>query len=662
MESQRGESKVRKYITFALIGLIVTTLIFAQGPEPAPTTAKDVGAQPKPEAPAAAPQLTTEDVGAFLDGIVPQQLERENIAGATLVVVKDGKVLFTRGYGYSDVEKKAPVLPESTLFRPGSISKLFTWTAVMQQYEQGKIDLDKDVNEYLDFKIPEAFGKPITMKNLLTHTPGFEEQIKDLFSKELNPNLGNYVKTHIPTRVYPPGDNPAYSNYGTALAGYIVERVSGKPFAEYVNDNIFKPLGMTNSTFSQPLPENLAAQMSKGYRLGSDAPVDFEVVTAFPAGSLSSCATDMAKFMMAHLQNGKAGDAMILKPETAKLMYERLLPQDPSMNSMAHGFYEESRNGLRIIGHGGDTIAFHSDLHLIHEKNLGFFISYNSGGKGEASVRSMIWESFLDRYFPFTKQPGDSSNAKEEAQSVAGNYESSRRSETSFLNMASLLGEANVTPTEDGKIIVSAFNEPSGVPKKWERIAPMTFRDVNGQDRLLFKPNSEGKMRMLLGYPFMTFERVGIGRNSKLMLPALVISLIIMGLTLLLTPVAWIIRRRYGQKLELDGTARWLRRGVWIVFLLDLICVIGLAALLTYGLSHIEMFGDAGTYKFHIFQIIGIIGAIGTLVVVYNAVKAWMSGNYRIWGKLLATVLVFACFGYLWFALASNLLIPRMTY
>jgi len=143
---------VRKYITFALIGLIVTTIIFAQGPELAPTAAKDVATQPKPENPPATPQLTTEDVGAFLDGIVPQQLERENIAGATLVVVKDGKVLYTRGYGYSDVEKKAPVLPESTLFRPGSISKLFTWTAVMQQYEQGKIDLDKDVNEYLDFK------------------------------------------------------------------------------------------------------------------------------------------------------------------------------------------------------------------------------------------------------------------------------------------------------------------------------------------------------------------------------------------------------------------------------------------------------------------------------------------------------------------------------
>ena len=642
---------------FLLFCFAVAAFVIAQGPAVAPDPAKPAEQLPA-ATPPTTPQLTKEDVGAFLDGIVPQQLARENVAGVTLVVVKDGQVLFSRGYGYSDVEKKAPVLPETTLFRPGSVSKLFTWTAVMQQVEQGKIDLDKDINEYLDFKIPDAFGKPITMKHLLTHTPGFEEQIKDLFSKAENPDLGPYVKTHIPARIFEPGANPAYSNYGTALAGYIVERVSGKPFTQYVDENIFKPLGMTYSTFAQPLPANLAPHMSKGYRLGTDAPVDFEVVTAYPAGSLSSSAADMAKFMIAHLQDGNG----ILKPETAKLMHDRLLPQDPSMNSMAHGFYEESKNGLRIIGHGGDTIAFHSDLHLIKEKNVGFFISYNSGGKGEASSRTMIWEALLDRYYPYTIPQGDSTNAKEEAQSVAGNYESSRRSETSFFNMASLLGQAAVTPTEDGKLIIPAFTDPNGVPKKFVRIAPMTFRDENGQDKVMFKPNANGDMRMLLDYPFMTFERVGLGRNGKIMLPVLVISLAIMALTLILTPVAWIVRRRFGQKLELSGASRWLRRGVWLVFLLNLTSVIGIAALLTYGLSHIEMFGDEKKFYFHIFQIIGIVGAVGTVVVLFNAIKAWLGSGYGILGRLITLALAFACFGFLWFALASNLLIPRMTY
>src|SRR5690242_2540951 len=214
--------------------------------------------------------LTASDVGAFLDGFLPMQLEREDIAGAVVVIVKDGQILFAKGYGFSDSAKRKPVSVENTMFRPGSVSKLFTWTSVMQLVEQGKLDLDKDVNEYIDFKIPEAFGKPITLKNLLTHTPGFEEQVKDLITNKVEtPNLGNYLKTHIPGRIFPPGTVPAYSNYGAALAGYIVERVSGEPFDQYVENHIFKPLGMTHSTFDQPLPADMAPNMSNGYTVAS---------------------------------------------------------------------------------------------------------------------------------------------------------------------------------------------------------------------------------------------------------------------------------------------------------------------------------------------------------------------------------------------------------
>ena len=148
------------------------------------------------------------------------QLEREDIAGAVVLVVKDGAIFFAKGYGYSDIEKKTPVTVDATLFRPGSISKLFTWTAVMQLVEQGKLDLDRDINTYLDFKIPAKFGKPITLRNIMTHTPGFEEQIKDLINDEGAPiaTLKQHLATHIPERIFPPGTTPAYSNYG-AVAG-----------------------------------------------------------------------------------------------------------------------------------------------------------------------------------------------------------------------------------------------------------------------------------------------------------------------------------------------------------------------------------------------------------------------------------------------------------
>ena len=532
----------------------------------------------------------------------------------------------------------------------------------MQMHEQGKIDLDRDVNEYLDFKIPDAFGQPITMKHLLTHTPGFEEQVKDLFATQPTSDLGGYLKTHIPTRIFPPGTTPAYSNYGTALAGYVVERVSGAPFSKYVDENIFKPLKMANSTFEQPLQPALEPNMSKGYRLATDEPLNFEMVSAFPAGSMSSSATDMANFMLAHLQSGQLGDARILKPETTKLMHERLFALDPKALAMAHGFYEETQNGMRIIGHGGDTIAFHSDLHLIPEKGVGFFISYNSLGKGEAPTREMIWTALLDRYYPYSVPGGDPSNAEEEIGSVAGNYIISRRSETSFFRLASLLGQATVAPNGDGTLSVAALTGANGLPKRWERIAPMTFRDVKGQDTLIFKPDAEGKTQIVLSYPFMTFTRVGLWENAKILTPVLVISLLIMGLTLALTPIAWLARRRYGQKLQLTAAEAWVRRGVWLVFALDLLSVIAMAGLLTYALSNIDFLGEKGKVWFWAAQIIGILGAVGTGIVAYNAVLAWTRKGIGGWRKIQSSLLLFACFGFLWFAYVVNLLVPRSTY
>src|SRR5580765_4403434 len=265
-----GVRMARRARGIALILCMSLVGAFAQGPKPA---------LPKPEAKAAAVpttpstshEMTQEDVGAFLDGILPQQLAREDIAGAVVSVVKDGKVLFARGYGYADVEKKTPVSPKTTMFRPGSISKLFTWTAVMQLVEQGKLDLDRNVNDYLDFKLPDRSDGPITLRNIMTHTAGFEEQVKSLITedpKALVP-LQQYVKTSTPTRIFKAGSTPAYSNYATALAGYLVEHVSGQTFDDYLDANIFKPLGMTHATFRQPLPEALAPDMSKGYQLAS---------------------------------------------------------------------------------------------------------------------------------------------------------------------------------------------------------------------------------------------------------------------------------------------------------------------------------------------------------------------------------------------------------
>src|SRR5262245_60512042 len=300
-----------------------------------------------------APQLTKADLETWLDGLMPYSLQTGDAAGAVVVVVKDGQVLLQKGYGYADVEAKKPVDPQTTMFRAGSVSKLVTDTAVMQMVEAGKLDLDTDVNKYLDFKLPDAFGKPVTLRNLITHTAGFEELLRGLMHSDPKAwgGLDTYVHETRPARMFPPGEVPSYCNYCLAVAAYIVERVSGEPFDDYLDRHIFQPLDMQRATFRQPLPAQFEADMSKGYTLASSAPRYFEIVGPAPAGSLSVSGADMARFMISHLQAEKGGSPL-LKPETAHMMYNSVLQVAPPTLGNSLGFFERDRNGRRVIGHG----------------------------------------------------------------------------------------------------------------------------------------------------------------------------------------------------------------------------------------------------------------------------------------------------------------------
>ncbi|MDF2902058.1 MAG: beta-lactamase, partial [Phenylobacterium sp.] len=230
-----------------LASLAATAAVAHASPLAPPTAVPPAGPAIAPVT--ATPQLTRPDLEAWLDGFVPYALERADAAGAVVAVVKDGQPLLVKGYGYADVDAGRLMTGDLTVIRPGSVSKLFTWTAVMQLVEQGKIDLDRDVNAYLDFKLPARPDGPITMRRLMTHTPGFEETVGGLLfydPQSLEP-LGVTLKRWTPQRIFPAGSTPAYSNYGAALAGYIVQRVSGQPYEAYVERNILKPLGMDHS-------------------------------------------------------------------------------------------------------------------------------------------------------------------------------------------------------------------------------------------------------------------------------------------------------------------------------------------------------------------------------------------------------------------------------
>ena len=667
-DTRRSICRTRVFTSGALLLLLVfffTSFASAQKRTQnplAPHTLKTKEVAPEKPAPGTH-ELTANDLEAFLDGLIPLQIERDDIAGAVVAVVKDGKVLFEKGYGYADVAKKTPVSPQTTLFRPGSISKLFTWTSVMQLVQEGKLDLDRDVNDYIDFKIPPAYGKPITLRDVMTHTPGFEESIKGLFvpaSKDMQP-LGKYLATHLPQRVYAPAITPAYSNYGAALAGYIVQRVSGQPFEQYVQQHIFQPLEMKHSTFAQPLPSNLKPLMSQGYLLGSQPPKDFELVQAFPAGSLSSSADDLAHFMIAHLQDGQYGEARILQPPTAQLMHARAFVNVPDMNAMALGFYEESRNGHRIIGHGGDTNWFHSNLHLMLDADVGLFVSYNSAGKADDDPRPELWEKFLDRYFPY-QPPGavTPASAAKDARAVAGTYITSRRDQTNVFSVSGLFDEMNVSAKSDSTLSVDQLTAFNGQPKKWKESAPFQYREVDGQDRLAFKKDASGRLRLITDFPAIVYLRAHWYENKLVNEIILGVCAAIFLLTLLFWPVAALVRRHYAKPLTLSSGQRRLRLAVRVVCALDLAFIVGWGSIIL-GLTDVAALNQQLDPWMRLLQIVGWLGVVGLVATLDNLVRAWETPRWW-WTRLWDTGIALASIAFVWFLFNWHLFHWRLMY
>jgi CubicO group peptidase (beta-lactamase class C family) len=626
-----------------------------------PVSAASAAAPANTEGPGSAVPLTKADIDVWLDGFLPYALRTADIPGAVVTVVKDGEILTARGYGYADREKRTPVDPEKTLFRPGSVSKLITWTAAMQLVEQGKLDLDEDVNTYLDFKIPEYDGKPVTLRQLMTHTAGFEEAVKDIIFSDpahLLP-LGEYLKRWTPKRVFEPGTTPAYSNWGTALTGYIVERVSGESFDDYCDKHIFGPLGMANSTMRQPLPAALADQMASGYKPGQEAG-KFEIIGPAPAGSLSATGTDMAKFMIANLGGGKG----LLSPEVAATMYDAPLDKFnpvsllPPLNRMRLGYFETNINGREVIGHLGDTEFFHTSLHLLMKEGVGIYFSFNSGGR-EGIVQTLRWslfEDFADRYFPASTAPNaavDEKTAAEHAALMAGNWQVSRTAFSNPIAVLQLIGQTKVTVGPKGGLLIPELLGANKLPREWEEIAPFVWREKGGHDLLAAKVENGRVVRWSFGLlaPFMVFDRVPAHRSSSWLIPASSIGLAVLVLTVLFWPIAWFARRRYRATFPLAGRAlrayKWTR---WASLAVVLVLV-GWMAMIGALFANLENLAGAFDAFLMILQIVGLIAFIAAVAITgWNAWLTWRDGRKwtaKIWNTLIAVsscVLLYVAF------------------
>ncbi len=614
----------------------------------------------------AAPVLSAADVSAWLDGYIPYAIATGDIVGGVVTVVKDGAVLVNRGYGYADLERRVPVDPDKTLFRPGSISKLFTWTAIMQLVERGELDLDADIDDYIDFELPAPLGT-VTLRHIMTHTPGFEESLQDLILTDAalgNPELGTALANKVPAQIYAPGGTPAYSNYATSLAGHIVERISGQSFPAYVEKHIFEPLDMRSSTFRQPLPAALEPHMSAAYESLSDGePQPFELIYDTPAGALTASGADMARFMIAHLAQGEG----LISPQTAQTMHDTLDVHFPSLNAMALGFYQQNTNGMRVIGHGGATNFFKSDLSLILDAGVGIFISLNSAGAGSASfeLRENLRTAFMDRYFPVAEpEPTALPTAAEHGRALAGVYEMSRRSASNAFAAMYMMSQIKVTLNDKDEVELSIVNDLNGAPRRWREVRPWVWQAAGGGERLAARV-ANGRVEALTlepMSPIIVLTPVPWHRSSAWLIPALLVAAAVLALTLLAWPVRAFARRRFQRAFPYTGARALAYRAAPAVSFAVLAYLAVWAWYFTWAMSSFDnLANEKSVPRLAVLYGAFVVPLAGTFVLAWINRVLWRERagwSAKLWAatQFAAVLLV------VWFALAGRLASFDFTY
>jgi CubicO group peptidase (beta-lactamase class C family) len=596
------------------------------------------------------------DLEGFFDGLCNVQMASKHIAGAVIAVVGNDRIVFAKGYGYADAESRRRIDPETTMFRIASITKLFTCTAVMQQVEEGKLDLDVDVNSYLDgVQIPATFEQPVTLKHLMTHTAGFDDHVLGLFAHRRQdvPPLAQVLASQMPTRVRAPGLLASYSNHGTAIAGHAVACASGRSWENYVEERILRPLQMRNTLVQQPAADRLPADLSKGYLsdLGRVADKGFEYTLVPPAGSISTTAVDAAKFMLAHLNDGRFGEGRILQPETARRMREPLFRADPKTSAMCYGFMEERHGGERVVGHGGGTICFHSIMKLIPDRRVGLFVCYNTDSAGDGALDD-LFNAFMRRYYPAPEQPRfkAADGFRERAKRLVGEYAVTSYSHTSFTKLSSLLFAVDVSSDDEDTLSIGI----GGKPRRYVEVEPLVFQELDGPDVVVFQQGRDARGLYLFraNSPSGSAVRREWYESSWAHWRLLGTSLAVFASALLFWPVvAWSSRGLTSPTIRRTRFSGVLSVVAWLLSALSVSFAVGLAFAL----------GDTNEIAFGLTPLLKGVLILARVCVTLAALTAagcfvaWRNRYWRFSGRLHYTLVALAGVGFSWFLIHWNL-------
>lgn len=420
--------------------------------------------------------LSQSELVSWLEPYLQEQMQQLQIAGTVISIVQGKEIILSQGYGLANLEHSQPIKPEKTVFRVGSVSKLFTATAIMQLVEQGKINLNDELNQY----IPEVaqynpFAQPITVAHLLTHTAGLDEYFIGLEALQPDQELSlkEYLQKKMPPVVIPPGTVINYSNHGMALAGYLVEVLTKMSFSQYVETAILQPLAMNSSSFE--LTSSITANLATGYESKGDrlVAVPWSYIRIPAGGGLNATAIDMAKFIMAHLQSGGQQSFRLLQPQTLKQMHQQQFTNHPRLPGFTYGFYQDDRNYQAIL-HEGTVRGFASLLWLLPESDIGLFVACNLE---EPQLGYGLIQAFLNRYYPCDSTPIEQSLAAEDL-NYCGYYRSLQTSRTTIQKIISLFNQIQIKTDNRGLVMPQPRQSESST---WVKVASGLFQTQDGK-------------------------------------------------------------------------------------------------------------------------------------------------------------------------------------
>ncbi|WP_422858856.1 serine hydrolase domain-containing protein [Flagellimonas sp. S174] len=432
-----------------------------------------------------------------LDSLILNTMESEHIPGASFIIVKDGKTLLKKGYGYATLGKNAKsVNPDSTIFRIGSITKTFTATALLQLKDKNLIDIHQDVNLYLkSVKVPAKDNEPITASHLLTHSAGFDElKGRRVFKQAQHMPLEAFLDGKL-IRLRKPGIVSAYSTFGIALAGLLVEDISGLTLEDYMKKNIWEPLGM--SLTSIELPKNRDNNLSIGYEYenGINVPQPWEWYHTYPASSINSTTADMGKYLQMHLNLGKLNEVKILNTETALSMQTQQLSVNPAVHGFANGFYEKNQFGLKAYNHGGDMLGYSSFITLVPEINLGIFVVHHHEN---TNLRGKVVSQVLDHFGNKADVDSNPKRMNSDISKFTGNYK--------WMSFCYICPDSDQQPIYE--LTANDDNTLSGFGRKFYQVETLLFKSYDGKRIMGFLQNGNGEIKYMSLGNVNAFEKV----------------------------------------------------------------------------------------------------------------------------------------------------------